>query len=243
MQLGAAFTAAAQHSWKSPVAQLALRALQILHSTAQHAGIVHKGISRNQNNSMCGSIKQQLEQSGMREQLAAVMIALATEMQAEAAALAAGKEHTACIGAEQFAGANALQPRLTAVVCMHPHVVNLWFGDHEQFSPSADWLCNLSHGYAVAAMQLSAAALQHLSALLQHVLPDVQECTPEKAPALQSLLQTNTYVARSLCSPIFSGVALAQEQIRQQGQDTSSCCFHLTCCRAWQLWLCCVRLK
>jgi uncharacterized membrane protein YgcG len=221
LQLGAAFTAAAQHSWKSPATQLAIRALQILQNTAQHAGIIHKGISRIQNNSMCGSIKQQLEHSGMREQLAAVMIALAAEMQAEAAALATGTDHTACIGVEQFAGANALQPRLTAVVRMHPHVVNLWLT--QDFSPSADWLCNPSDGYAVAAMQLSTAALQHLSSLLQHVLPHVQECMPQKAPALQSLLRTNTYVAWSMCSPIFSGVALAQEEIWQQGQDNSRC--------------------
>ena len=81
-QLDAAFSTAAQHSWKSPATQAAIDTIDLLLNTACAAGILPLTESPG---SMGNSIGQQLQQSGVLEQLGVVMLAAATALQAEAA--------------------------------------------------------------------------------------------------------------------------------------------------------------
>lgn len=101
MQLGTALTAAADHSGKSPVTHAALDAMNNLLDAALHDGICFNSDSTP---SMGSSIKQQLQQSGVLQQLAVLMTALAADMRQEAAAVAAGCWDAASADIEQFTG-------------------------------------------------------------------------------------------------------------------------------------------
>lgn len=182
------------------------------------------GANGTQPNSICSSVRQQLEQSGMREQLTAVMTALAADLRAEtsaadlqaqlssaeAAVIAAsgGDRDAACLDV-------SLQSLFTAVACVHQLVLELWEPE-KGFAPFSDWLCDPSAGYTVAVMQLSTAALQHMGRLAKHVRQGPHAA--QHADGVRGILLTNIVLARSLCIPMFMGMNKTQEQLEQQGQ-------------------------
>jgi hypothetical protein len=105
LQLGAAFTAAAQQDHKSTVIQNAMFALSTLMWHARDAGIT----------SNTAAIQQQLQQSGMQQQLPAVLAAMTAELQTEIAILAGGWD-AASANLWQFCGDGALQLQFAAAM-------------------------------------------------------------------------------------------------------------------------------
>jgi hypothetical protein len=133
----------------------------------------------------------------MLQQLEAGMAALAADLQAETAALAAGGWEASYKDAARFTATDALQPFFATVARVHPLVLDLW-ALQAGLPVSADWLCNLSKGYAVAVAHL------YYSTLVQYVSPVVQrDLMPPQAEAWKQYLQTNAQMARALCIPIF----------------------------------------
>jgi hypothetical protein len=196
LQFGAAFNAAAQHSWKSPAMRVAWDVLKVLLSTASVAGT----------HSLSSSVKQQLQQSGMLQQLAAVTTAMAADLQAEAAALAAGSGSAGGADVEQLVAATP-HPDVTRVMLVHDQMISLWGRDAQAVS----WLSDQS-GLAAAAMQLLTAGLQHVSAVVQHV----QQAASQQADTLLQRLSKKFQEGPmkklwvNLCVSL--GAALQQEQ-------------------------------
>jgi hypothetical protein len=138
----------------------------------------------------------------MLQQLEAGMAALAADLQAETAALAAGDWEASYKDAARFTAADALQPYFATVARVHPLVLDLW-ALQAGLPVSADWLCNPSKGYAVAVAHLCTAALQHLSPLVQYVSPVVQrDLMPPQAEAWKQYLQMPRWLGRC-ASPFF----------------------------------------
>jgi hypothetical protein len=213
LQLGDAFTSAAQHSWNSVVTHTVANTLRVLLLQAAEAGICRNA----GNNSLASSIRQQLQQSGMLQQLAAVMTAMAAEMQTETAALPAGVDAgapSAGVNTERFTGYNTVQQWFVAVAYMQSHVCKLW----DCQDPPATWLWGPT-GHVATVLQWTFTALQHVSAVVQHVLPTMQERAPQQAGTLQSELQDSVEKALGLCHWVASG-HLGERPPAQQGQDS-----------------------
>jgi hypothetical protein len=118
----------------------------------------------------------------MLQQLAAVMTAMAADLQAEAATLAAASGDPASFDIEQLV-AGTPNPTVTKAINLQCYFLELWgcqkvpFGF--DFASSATWLWGPS-GQIAAAMQLQAAVLQHVSAVVQHE----QQRAPQQAGPL-----------------------------------------------------------
>ena len=207
VQLGTAFTSAAQHSWKSPPMTAALGLLLLLVAATPDAGP----------SSLVSSVRQQLQQSGMLQQLAVVMTAMAADLQAEAATLAAGDGDTASLDIEQLV-AGTPTPLVKEALGLQCYLMELWgcrtvpFGF--DLASSATWLWGPS-GLIAAAMQLQAAMLQHVSAVVQHV----QQRAPQQAGALLERLAPNFQGQKAAGSMLTLTGALysAAEGIRDRG--------------------------
>jgi hypothetical protein len=106
LQLGAAFTAAAQHNSKSPATQAALYALNTFLRKAADAGTA----------STTATIHQQLLQSGMLQPLSAVLAALTAHLLVETADLADGGWDAVTGELGRFTATEALQSRFAAIV-------------------------------------------------------------------------------------------------------------------------------
>ena len=212
LQLGTAFTSAAQHSWTSPPMRAALGLLLMLMRTVPGAGP----------GSLASSIRQQLQQSGMLQQLAAVMTAMAADLQAEAATLAPGSGDTASFDIEQLV-AGTPNPSVTKAINLQCYFMELWgcqtvpFGF--DFASSATWLWGPS-GQIAAAMQLQAAMLQHVSAVVQHI----QKCAPQQEGALLGRLAANFQGLKTPSCMLALTAALfcAVEGIRERGTPTNA---------------------
>jgi hypothetical protein len=206
LQIGRAFTTAAQQSWKSPLTHSALFTLQSLIHTAKQAGIT-KGAG---SSSLGSSIRQQLEQSGMLQQLAAVMTAAAECLQEEAAAYAA-----AAWGHDQppYTSHGLLRAML-----VHDLLIGLWVPQSCDVDAVA-WLCHPS-GHAAAGLQLTTAVLQHASTLVQHLLPGLRQDLPQQAAEVLGVLQSSTKTARALGMHILVTVVAEHARWQQQGQGS-----------------------
>jgi hypothetical protein len=111
---------------------------------------------------MGSSIKQQLQQSGVLQQLAVLMTALAADMRQEAAAVAAGCWDAASVDIEQFTGSEGALQWFLTVSHLHQNLRELWEGKDGDIPP--DWMWGAT-GHADAAMQLVTADYS-MSALL-----------------------------------------------------------------------------
>jgi hypothetical protein len=166
--------------------------------------------------SLGSSIRQQLQQSGVLQQLAAVMTVMAADLQAEAAALAAGDGDTASRDIEQLITSTPNLGVLKAMGVQY-QLMCLWgtrtspFG--LDFAPSVSWLWGPS-GQVVAVMQLHTALLQHASALVQHV----QQRMPQQANALLGRLAANWQAAKpdSLRLNITAALCNAVDGVEEQ---------------------------
>jgi hypothetical protein len=213
LQLGAAFVAAAQQDFKSPATQMAMHTLDSLMLTVSAAAVP----------SNTASIKEQLQQSGMLQQLPAVLVSMAGELRAETAALAAGACNAATGDVHHYTGRNSVLSRFTAVVCFRRL---LWaFGDAQH--SSAGWLWG-SSGLAVAVMQFATAGLQHVSSIVQHVLPAVRQHLPQLTEGLRQNLNDACQEAGALCTQAFLSVLKArlQPSPQQQGQRSEAGGWH-----------------
>lgn len=188
LQLSAAFKAAAQHDWKSPATMTTLYAVDMLLLKASDAGIT----------SNTASIQQQLQQSGILQQLSSFLAAMTAELQAETAALAAGDAASGNV--QQYTAPGSLRDTFTvAVSCRHI----LWgFWEPQGLTPAAaTWMWSHS-GHTVAIMQLATTALQHISSCAQHVLPAVRQRSPQLAGKFLRTLQRMSQLAGVLCTDI-----------------------------------------
>jgi hypothetical protein len=206
LQLGAAFTAAAQHHFNSPATLSALIILGSLISAANEAGVTTCAGG----GSLGSSIRQQLQQSGMLQQLTAVMAALTADLQDETAALAAA----AWDERKNLNNHGVLQE------AMHIHnlLMCLW-GPKALDVDAVAWLCHPS-GHAEAGLQLSTAALQHSSAVAQHLLPDFWQQMPQEAAEVLDAMQTTTRIGRALCMRILVRTLPVVAHWQQQGQGS-----------------------
>ena len=210
LQLGAAFTAAAQQDLQSPATMQAMYALNTLLGKATAAEAA--GIASNP-----ASIQRQLRQSGMLQQLSAFLAAMAAELEAETAALAAGGWDAASGDVEQWTAPDALHSRVYAVLGVSSLLWQFW-----QAHKSPDgWMWGPS-GHGVAVMQFATAVLQHVSSIAQHVLPAARERSPQLADALEQSLQNSSQMAGLLCTKITNLVCFEKQQSQlspqQQGQ-------------------------
>ena len=107
-QLAAIFTSAAAQNFNTPVTSAAFCALDSFLGAACDAGI--------SSGSLGSSIREQLQQPGVLQQLSALLSAMTAELEAETAALAAGGWAAASGHVHKFDADDALQPRFGAVV-------------------------------------------------------------------------------------------------------------------------------
>jgi hypothetical protein len=170
---------------------------------------IQAGIASNR-----ASIQQQLQQSGMPQQLSALLAAMTAEFQAETAVLAAGGWDAASGDIERFAAPSALQARFAVVAQYRSLIWDFWA--RQGPSAAAEWG---SSGHAVAAMRFATAALQHISSEVRYVLPAVRKrSAPQHAAAFESSLQGNSRLAVFLCMCVTStkGAGVQQGQ-RSEG--------------------------
>jgi hypothetical protein len=208
MQLGAAFTAvAAQHSWKAPATKAALLAVDSLLRIADRTGITNSAGS----SSLGSNIRQQLQQSGMLQQLAAVMTALSADLQAATAACAAGSGE-----ADQIMSVERMRRILKVVMHVHGRMMDM-YGVQSPDLDTVAWLCHPS-GHAAAGMQLITAVLQQASVLTQHLLPGLRQRLPQQAEGMLAVLQSNVRTARALGASILADLTWAHVRQQQQGQ-------------------------
>ena len=212
LHVGAGLTAAVQYNWNSPGTGAALCVLETLLGTAIVSGLITDGAA----GTLAISMRQQLQQAGVLQQLATVMAALAADLHSEAAALAGQSEDELCAQFSRPSVANINEPHRQAPLLdlirrLLQALMMLWSSPDQTVSVRChSWLCDPS-GHAEAAMQLSTAALQHGSSVLQHVLPAVQERMPQQAAALLQELQGRTTAALALSESLAVLLSDAQQ--------------------------------
>jgi hypothetical protein len=207
--------------------------LETLLGTAIVSGLITDGAA----GALAISMRQQLQQAGVLQQLATVMAALAADLHSEAAALAGQSEDELCAHFSRPSVANINEPHRQAPLLdlirrLLQALMMLWSSPDQTVSVKChSWLCDPS-GHAEAAMQLSTAALQHGSSVLQHVLPAVQQEMPQHAAALLQELQGRTTAALALSESLAVLLSDAQQhttavqgaQVQQRAQQL--CCWN-----------------
>jgi hypothetical protein len=172
------------------------------------------------NPTLAASVKQQLQQSGMLQPLAAAMAAMAADLQAEAASIAAAKWDAADANIDQVVSATP-HPHLLKVLCVQGQLVGLWVSQTPLASAGAvSWVCDPS-GHLAAGIQLITATVQHVSSVVQHVLPALRQQSPQQADEHLARLSAEL---RRMHSPAISMVGLLSDAVRlcQQGDAAYS---------------------
>jgi hypothetical protein len=235
--LGHALSTAAQHSWDSPAALVALQLIGTLVRTAEASGVIKDAAAAG---SLATSIRQQLQQAGVLQQLTAVMAALAADMRSQAALIRGWSVDELCSNLLNCSTTMGSVSRLALVgfASVYGSLRRLWCSPtRADAADSMSWLCDPS-GHAEAAMQLSTAALQHVSSVLQHAVPALHQRRHEKAAVLlqeqQARISTVTELGYSVMSDLYTTwladglqqqvgaatiAAQAQQQQRQQQQQ------------------------
>mgnify|MGYP001807512345 CR=1 FL=1 len=163
VHIGKALSTAAQHSPKSPGMNAALAALDVLLATAAESAIIKDNAAAG---SLAISMRQQLQQAGVLQQLAALTPVVAADLRSEAAALGGmgGDELRENIG--RFASNASNQ---SGLACWHLAALLqrfrvLWgSAGQSDTANTLAWLCDPS-GCAEAAMQLCTATRQQRGA-------------------------------------------------------------------------------
>ena len=212
MQLGAAFTAAAQLAPLSEVTQAAMYALNLLVHSALTADITTSNTS---SGGLGSSIREQLRQSGVLQQLSAVLAAMTAKLQAETAFLTSGQWDAASGDVERFAAADAVQARFAAVAGFRALLWATW----EDQESSAGWMWG-ANGQAEAVLLFATVGLQHISSIVKYVLPAVRRRTPQLAAWFVPILQTSSQVAGTLCRDAANIAPQTPSQQHGQGQGS-----------------------
>jgi hypothetical protein len=139
------------------------------------------------------AIQQQLQQSGMLQQLSAVLAAMTADLQTETALLAAGGWDAASGNVQKFVAESSLHAWSCTVLSFYWMLWDFWKGQ----AASAGWMWGGS-GHAVVVMHFVTAALQHASSIAQYVLPAVRDLSPQLADAIVRALQNSSQLAGSL---------------------------------------------
>jgi hypothetical protein len=198
LHIGNAFKTAAQHGWMLDGTDAALVALSGLLGAALSTGIIKEGVGAS---SIAISMRRQLQQAGVLQQLAAGMAATAADLRSEAAALPGMSQEELCSDVKCFSALNGrtslLGFKLTVILAQCTLFRELWGSqDRTVEANNGAWLSDPS-GYAAAAMQLCSAALQHASSVLQHVLLAIRQRLPQQeAELLQGQRVTVTAVLK-----------------------------------------------
>lgn len=182
-KVGTAVSAAAQHSWKSPSLFAPLTVLHALLHTAEASGLIKNGVAAG---NLATSMRQQLQDSGVLQQYAAVMAAAAADLRSDAAALGTLWSEELSTFSARYSARDPTHLAIITLVGLHSGFRGLWgVAGETEAANSIAWLCDPSR-HAEAAMQLCTAGLQHVGSVLKHVLPAVQQRAPEE---VQELLQ------------------------------------------------------
>jgi hypothetical protein len=209
LHVGGVFSKAVQHSTASHAAGTALLLLQCLLSAAAESGLIKDGAAVG---SLGSTMQQQLQDSGVLQQYAVVLAALAADLRSEAAGLAGLSWDQVSPDLDTF---SQLSECVECIASPYPHFSNLW----RSLGHSA------AAAHAEAAMQLCTAGLQHSSSVLQHVLSAVQQRAPQEAAALlnnqytviSSVMELGNRVMLDLMQPASTQVAASS----QQGQSST----------------------
>jgi hypothetical protein len=168
LQVGTLFTAtAAQHSWESPAMQAAWELMALLLTMATDGS-----------RSLAASVQQQLQQSGMLQPLGVAMTAMAADLQAQAATVAARSWDAAGVDIISQVVSATPHASLLRVFCVQSQVLSLWC--YQTHTIGVSWMFDPS-GHVVAGLQLITAAMQHVSSVVQHVLPALRQRAPQQA--------------------------------------------------------------
>jgi uncharacterized membrane protein YgcG len=173
------------------------------------------------------SIAQQLQQSGMLQQLSAVVAGMTADLQTEKAALAAGGWDAASGDVQQFLTEDALQVRFAVLVQFRCLLLIFWEGKGLVGAQglSDGWMWG-PNGHAVAVMQLITAGLQYLSSITQYVLPGVRQSSQQLAATLVQHLQHSSQLAGAagmqVTSVLMSVKPRLQPPLQQQGQSNEA---------------------
>jgi hypothetical protein len=214
LKLGHAFTAAAQQDVKSPATHMAIYAISTLLRQASEAlGQGLAGIA-----SITASIEQQLKQSGMLQQLSALMTAMSAELQSETAVLDDGGWDAVSGDVARFAATDALPSRLSGVA---PLVMAIGVLPEVLAPASGFWD---SSGHAVTVMQFAIAGLQYTSSVVRHVLPAVWVRSPQLAAGLLHNLKCSSQVTVGLCMGILDirDVAVLSQEQQEKGRNAGA---------------------
>jgi hypothetical protein len=160
--------------------------LNVLHAllhTAEASGLIKNGVAAG---NLATSMRQQLQDSGVLQQYAAVMAAAAADLRSDAAALGTLWSEELSTFSARYSAKDPTQVAIITLVGLYSGFRGLWgVAGESDAANSIRWLCDPSR-HAEAAMQLCTAGLQHVGSVLKHVLPAVQQRAPEE---VQELLQ------------------------------------------------------
>jgi hypothetical protein len=160
--------------------------LTVLHAllhTAEASGLIKNGVAAG---NLAASMRQQLQDSGVLQQYAAVMAAAAADLRSDAAALGTLWSEELSTFSARYSARDPTNLAIITLVGLHSGFRNIWgVAGETDAANSISWLCDPSR-HAEAAMQLCTAGLQHVGSVLKHVLPAVQQSAPEE---VQELLQ------------------------------------------------------
>lgn len=212
------FCSAAQRGSDSPITWAALSALEILLNKTRREVFAEDGDA--DSGSLRSSMRQQLQQDGLLQALAAVMAAMAADLRRAAAALGssggssggggsnAAAEDVVSLEIDRASGRPSPARQALLDVCkVHGYLAEYW-GCQTQ-TPAANTTAWLGHpsNHVTAALQLSAAAMQHISGLLQFVLPALQQQDPQAAADLQEELGMRRSMASALGLSLLKGLS------------------------------------
>jgi hypothetical protein len=199
-------------------------ALEGLLETATASALIKDGAAVD---SLAITMRQQLQQAGVLQQLAGVMTALAAGMRSGAADIAGKSAAQLCDDISCF---TLNQRNLSCMACLHLPMLHrllrdLWGSPDEKGAAiSMLWLCDAS-GYAEATMQLCNATLQHVSSVLQHMLPIVQ-MQQQQASALllgqQAMFTAAMDLAHNMVVSVYHWKSHCDRGYKQQWQCSTA---------------------
>ena len=175
-------------------------------------------------------MQQQLQQAGVLQQLAVVMVALNTDMREQTEFIRGWGvdelcSHLTCYSATK---GSVAQLALVRVAGVYHYLRLLWSSPNRtRTANSPAWLCD-PIGHAEAAMQLCTTALQHVSSVLQHAVPALQQRGDEKAALLLLEQQARVAVVTELgCSVmtdiyIYHAVVTGPNSMQEQSSPTAT---------------------
>jgi hypothetical protein len=203
---------------------VALRLLNALLRTAEASGIIKDGAAAG---SLAISMRQQLQQAAVLQQLTALMATLTADLRWQAEFVQTSRVNELCSKIDDYSACSGNAPQLLILVVSttYTSLRLLWCGPVQALAANnstCQWLCDPS-GHAEAAMRLCTAALQHASSVMQHAVPALQQRGHDKAAALVQeqhvRMSTVTEVGGSMISDLCSVAATGK--LQEQGETAT----------------------